>query len=145
MTSLVDRMIAAGRPDDEIAAVAENSALRNRITELELQLDRALPGISVSCPVPIQDDDGTAADCIAKGHCGCDEQEVIEARTEEKHPFFAFSSHGRDFYHCDIASRVDAVKKFTIEQCRTALELDGLQKSVRTAIERRIRKLEKSA
>ncbi len=26
-----------------------------------------------ACPHPIGDDDGTAADCIAHGNCGCDE------------------------------------------------------------------------
>lgn len=26
------------------------------------------------CPAPIRGDDGTVADCIAKGHCGCDER-----------------------------------------------------------------------
>lgn len=79
MNTLVERMIAAGRPDDEIAAVRERDELKklsllenlrekylaektgrleleigdayDRIAELERQLDRALPGSSA--PVEI--------------------------------------------------------------------------------------------
>jgi transcription elongation factor Elf1 len=66
MTALIDRMIAAGRPDDEIAAVRErdqllkdlnksydagmylleqNRSLQAQIDDLELQLNRALPAV----------------------------------------------------------------------------------------------------
>ena len=27
------------------------------------------------CPYPIPGDDGTAKDCVSKGHCGCGEEE----------------------------------------------------------------------
>lgn len=44
-----------------------------------------------------------------------------------------------------VEDRVRALRDFTLEQCRQALELQDLQKSVMTALERRIRKLEKEA
>jgi len=28
-----------------------------------------------TCPYPIHGDDGSAKDCVRKGHCGCDERE----------------------------------------------------------------------
>lgn len=31
------------------------------------------------CPAPLMGDDGTVADCIAKGHCGCDARAAIDA------------------------------------------------------------------
>ena len=43
----------------------------------------------------------------------------------------------------DADSRLECVKEFSAEQCRAALKLPDLQKSVRLAIERRLRKLAK--
>lgn len=42
----------------------------------------------------------------------------------------------------DAESRLEAVKRFSIFQCRDALKVRNLQKTVRIAIERRIRKLQ---
>lgn len=61
------------------------------------------------------------------------------------HPFYAATYNGRPTHHADAASRLLRVQRFTAEQCQAALELDDLQKSVRTAIERRIRKLQREA
>lgn len=38
-----------------------------------------------------------------------------------------------------------AVKTFDMDQCRAAMSIDGLHATVRQAIERRMRKLEKEA
>lgn len=60
-------------------------------------------------------------------------------------PFYAASYNGHDCYHVSASDRLLAVQRFDIEQCRAALKLPGLQKSVITALERRIRKLEREA
>ena len=46
---------------------------------------------------------------------------------------------------CCAYDRIIRVRNFNLAQCRQALALDDLQKTVRTALERRIRKLEKTA
>jgi hypothetical protein len=47
---------------------------------------------------------------------------------------------------CDVNSRIHIVASCTdVTRLRDALDLPGLQSTVRTAIERRIRKLEKAA
>lgn len=61
----------------------------------------------------------------------------------EQHPFFARRYGGRVTYHVDAESRLDCVKTFTREQCDAALRLTALQKTVRDAIFRRLRKLAK--
>ncbi|MCC5809909.1 MAG: hypothetical protein JJU06_06000 [Ectothiorhodospiraceae bacterium] len=61
----------------------------------------------------------------------------------EKNPFFAGEYSGMQTYHVDAASRLDAAKRFNLEECRAALQVKGLQKTVATALERRIRKLER--
>jgi len=60
-------------------------------------------------------------------------------------PFYAYSVDGRDFFHVAADDRLRMVKDFDLEQCRAALALDGLQKTVRQAVERRMRKLERGA
>jgi hypothetical protein len=40
-----------------------------------------------------------------------------------------------------VDERLRCVERFDARQCRAALKVDGLQKTVRTAIERRLRKL----
>jgi len=55
-----------------------------------------------------------------------------------------FSSNEGKTEWIDGDSRLYCVKTFSIEECKAALELADLQKSVRLAIERRIRKLEKA-
>jgi hypothetical protein len=51
-------------------------------------------------------------------------------------------SSGGDGEYVDAASRLHAVKEFSAEDCRAALKLPDLQKTVRLAVERRLRKLE---
>lgn len=60
-------------------------------------------------------------------------------------PFFC----GRKFgygtsYYLDAQSRIYAVRNFDTEQCRAALKVAGLQKTVRIAVERRLRALAKN-
>lgn len=43
----------------------------------------------------------------------------------------------------DVETRLERVKNFSESQCRAALKRDGLQATVRKAIERRLRQLEK--
>ncbi len=43
--------------------------------------------------------------------------------------------------YVDATSRLERVKEFSAEECLAALELTGLQKTVRAAVERRLRKL----
>jgi hypothetical protein len=43
--------------------------------------------------------------------------------------------------YCDADSRIREVQIFSLAQCRAALEVADLQKTVRQAIERRMRKL----
>lgn len=59
-------------------------------------------------------------------------------------PFFAGSYNGHDCYHLAADARMRAVEAFDLAQCRAALEIEPLQKTVRQAIERRMRKLPQS-
>ncbi len=52
--------------------------------------------------------------------------------------------NGHRLQHCDAQDRIACVKEFDADQCRAALALPDLQKAVRTAIERRVRALEKA-
>ncbi|MCC5811351.1 MAG: hypothetical protein JJU06_13355 [Ectothiorhodospiraceae bacterium] len=61
----------------------------------------------------------------------------------ENNPFRAGEYNGHQTYHIDADSRLSAVRRFTLEEYRVALELHDLQKTVRTAIERRLRRLER--
>jgi len=66
----------------------------------------------------------------------------------EANPFYAgcwTDSKTREshaYYSTGAADRLDTVKRFDAAQCRAALTLPDLQKTVRTAVERRLRKLE---
>lgn len=60
-------------------------------------------------------------------------------------PFYSGTYYGRDTYHLTADCRLRALQDFTLEQCHAALELPVLQKTVRTALERRIRKLQQEA
>jgi hypothetical protein len=51
--------------------------------------------------------------------------------------------NGGPTYYYDADSRLARVKEFNLTQLNQALMVEGLQKSVKTAIERRIRKLVK--
>jgi len=60
-------------------------------------------------------------------------------------PFYVGRFSGHDSFTVDAQGRLDAVKQFTAAECRAALKLTGLQKTVRLAVERRLRRLEKTA
>lgn len=59
-----------------------------------------------------------------------------------QNPFFAGTWNGEPTYWIDTMSRLDRVRRFNAWRCRRALQVKGLQKTVRTALERRLRKLE---
>lgn len=60
-----------------------------------------------------------------------------------KDPFFVRRFADVDSSWIDADSRIEAVKNFSAQQCRDALKLSDLQKTVRLAIERRLRQLAK--
>jgi len=63
----------------------------------------------------------------------------------EDHPFRAFQVNDTIGYctYNDVASRLERVKTFTLEECRKAQDLDDLQETVKKAIDRRIRQLKR--
>jgi len=63
-----------------------------------------------------------------------------------RNPFWAgFSFGDGDSFWVDAESRLDKVKRFSTVECRQALRLPDLQKTVRIGIERRLRRLQKEA
>ncbi len=62
-----------------------------------------------------------------------------------RNPFWIYRWAGIDTFCQDAQSRIACVKDFPAAQCRAALRLPDLQKTVRLAIERRIRKLGKAS
>lgn len=58
-------------------------------------------------------------------------------------PFFVRSYNGHDLYHITATDRLARVKTFDLAQCRAALAQPHLQKTVRAAIERRQRALQR--
>lgn len=62
-----------------------------------------------------------------------------------KHPFYTATYNGIDCYATATSCRLLMLQRFDAEQCKAALEVEGLQKTVRTALERRLRKLAKGA
>jgi hypothetical protein len=69
----------------------------------------------------------------------------LRAQLEHRqNPFYTNTYDGKDFYALASYDRIRMVRDFTFYQCHVALQVDNLQKTVRTAINRRIRKLEKS-
>lgn len=50
-----------------------------------------------------------------------------------------------DAEYVDAQSRIEMVKTFSANECRASLELSDLQKTVRLAVERRLRRLAKEA
>lgn len=59
-------------------------------------------------------------------------------------PFYSGSFQGKSYFTLDAADRVRMVANFNRYQCRAACKLSGLQRTVRTALERRLRKLERT-
>lgn len=62
-----------------------------------------------------------------------------------KHPFYSGTYNGHDCFCMSADDRVNRVADFDLQTCQAALALPGLQSTVRHAIERRIRKLERLA
>ncbi len=70
-----------------------------------------------------------------------------QARAEaiaKVNPFFSGTYNGHVCFTQDAAERVQKVREFTAQQCQAALELPELQKSVTTAIHRRLAQLERA-
>lgn len=61
------------------------------------------------------------------------------------HPFYSGTYNGHDCFCMSADDRVKRVVDFDLPTCKAALELPSLQSTVRQAIERRIRKLERLA
>ena len=59
-------------------------------------------------------------------------------------PFFAMTYDGRDFFHTSAEDRIRAVATFNKTTCIAALKQFDLQKTVRNAIERRLKQLNKT-
>lgn len=59
----------------------------------------------------------------------------------EGHPFFAGAYRGRTLLHCTAEDRCQRIKAMDRQQLEAVLQLPDLQKTVRTAAERRLRKL----
>ena len=58
-------------------------------------------------------------------------------------PFYAGRCYAHNTFILNAETRLERAKKFNTKQCQAALKLAGLQKNVRTAIERRLRALTK--
>jgi len=63
----------------------------------------------------------------------------------EANPFYARTYCGIDSYWLDAESRLARVREFDSDQCLAALKVEDLQKTVRLAIECRIRRLGREA
>lgn len=61
------------------------------------------------------------------------------------HPFYSGTYNNRDCYCVTAEDRTKRVAEFDLETCRKALQLQDLQTTVRAALERRVRKLERDA
>ena len=61
------------------------------------------------------------------------------------HPFYSGTYNDRDCYCMTADDRVKRVAEFDLPTCQRALAIDGLQGTVKQAIERRMRKLERDA
>ena len=62
-------------------------------------------------------------------------------KTPAQDPFISYEHDGETLYYVDVTSRLAAIKTFNATQCVAALGLHDLQKTVRTAAERRLRAL----
>lgn len=58
-------------------------------------------------------------------------------------PFVTGHVDGHETMAMAVEDRLDMVKRFDLQQCREALQVEHLQGTVTKAVERRIRQLEK--
>ncbi len=61
-----------------------------------------------------------------------------------EHPFYARSYDGLATFYVSSEDRIAAARQFDAATCRRALALDDLQRTVRAALERRLRQLERA-
>lgn len=59
-------------------------------------------------------------------------------------PFLNVCYSGRWMGDCTSADRIRRVREFNLDQCKRALNVENLQKTVITALERRVKQLEAS-
>jgi hypothetical protein len=62
----------------------------------------------------------------------------------KRDPFFVGVFFGHAAFTVDAESRLENVKSFTAAECRAALKLTDLQKAVRLALERRLKRLKEA-
>lgn len=60
--------------------------------------------------------------------------------SDQPNPFASMDGHAMAI---DAATRLDMVRDFNLEECRAALHVRGLQKTVEKKIQARIRRLER--
>jgi hypothetical protein len=63
----------------------------------------------------------------------------------KREPFFAAVYGGKPVYHVTAADQLHRVQHLDAEQCRAALAKPHLAKTVRAAVERRLKALSKGA
>lgn len=61
------------------------------------------------------------------------------------HPFYSFSHGDEDYYCVSADDRLQRIKELCADGLRRVLELPGLQRTVRQAAERRLRRLERAS
>ncbi|MCO1336771.1 hypothetical protein MO867_20805 [Microbulbifer sp. OS29] len=61
--------------------------------------------------------------------------------TPEQNPFYTGSLCGQPFFCHSVEERLEMVEEFTVQQCRTALGVQGLQPVVAEAITARLAEL----
>ena len=61
----------------------------------------------------------------------------------DTNPFYLATYNGHATYHMGVDDRLSCVRGFDLAQCLAALALPDLQKTVRSAIERRQRALQR--
>ncbi|MBW8034182.1 MAG: hypothetical protein FVQ79_00510 [Planctomycetes bacterium] len=64
---------------------------------------------------------------------------------KKENPFVTGAYNGHLVGHIDVDSRIHTVREFNLDQCKRALNVPGLQRTVERAIKSRIRKLEKES
>lgn len=83
---------------------------------------------------------------IAEDLCSaCEQQAADELMLAKGANPFMVNICGQICQTVDSTDRIHMVKQFTASECRSAIALPNLQKTVLTAIERRLRKLERAS
>ncbi len=69
----------------------------------------------------------------------------MNKQKSQQNPFYAGNYNGHDVYTITTEDRIQIVRTFSREQCEAALQVTGLQTTVKRAIEVRMRKLDREA